>query len=75
VRDLPSRLSDWVLVHPVVWAVGSGVALVLLGVAADLAPVVVVAAGAAIAVLNILHAKQRGDCPVRKEVRQSRPRR
>jgi hypothetical protein len=75
VRDLPSRLSDWVLVHPVVWAVGSGVALVLLGFAADLAPVVVVAAGAAIAVLNILHAKQRGDCPVPKEVRQSRPRR
>ena len=63
MRSLPSRFSDWVVVHPVVWGVGSGVVLVLFGFALDLAPIVVIAAGAAIGVLNILHAKRRGYCP------------
>ena len=63
MRSLLSRLSDWVVVHPVLWCVGSGIALVLLGFALDLAPIVVIAAGAAIGVLNILHAKRRGYCP------------
>lgn len=63
MRSLPSRFSDWVVVHPVVWGVGLGVVLVLVGFALDLAPIVVIAAGAAIGVLNILHAKRRGYCP------------
>jgi hypothetical protein len=44
-----------------------GVALVLLGFALDLAPIVVIAAGAAIGVLNILHARRRGYCPLPAE--------
>ena len=67
MRSLPSRFSDWVVVHPVLWAVGLGVAFVLLGVALNLAPIVVIAAGAAIGVLNILHAKRRGYCPLPAE--------
>ena len=67
MRSLLSRLSDWVVVHPVLWAVASGVALVLLGFALDLAPIVVVAAGAAVGVLNILHARRRGYCPLPAE--------
>jgi hypothetical protein len=63
MRSLPSRLSDWVLVHPVLWCVGSGAVLVLLGFALSLEPIVVIAAGAAIGVLNILHAKRRGYLP------------
>jgi hypothetical protein len=61
--QLLRRFSDWVVVHPVWWGVGSGAALVLLGLALDLAPIVVVAAGAAVGVLNILHARRRGYCP------------
>lgn len=67
MRRLPSRFSDWVVAHPVAWGVGSGVALVLLGVALDLAPIVVLAAGAAIGVLNVLHARRRGYCPLPAE--------
>ena len=67
MRSLPSRFSDWVVVHPVLWIGGSGIALVLLGLALDLAPIVVVAAGAAIGVLNILHARRRGYCPIPAE--------
>jgi hypothetical protein len=67
MRSLLSRLSNWVVVHPVLWAVASGVALVLLGFALDLAPIVVVAAGTAIGVLNILHARRRGYCPLPAE--------
>ena len=67
MRSLPSRFSNWVVVHPVLWGVGAGVVLVLLGFALDLAPIVVIAAGAAIAVLNILHAKRRGYCPLPAE--------
>ncbi len=63
MRSSPSRFSDWVVVHPVLWGVGSAVVLVLLGFALDLAPIVVIAAGTAIGVLNILHAKRRGYCP------------
>jgi hypothetical protein len=64
MRSLSRRFSDWVVVHPVLWAVGSGVVLVLLGFALNMAPIVVIAAGAAIGVLNILHAKRRGYCPL-----------
>lgn len=60
-------MSDWVLKHPVVWAVGSGVVLVGLGIAVNLAPVAIGASGAAIAVLNVLHAKKRGYCPLPAE--------
>jgi hypothetical protein len=67
MRSLLSRLSDWVVAHPVLWAVASGVALVLLGFALDLAPIVVVAAGAAFGVLNILHARRRGYSPIPAE--------
>ena len=67
MRHLLRRFSDWVVLHPVWWGVGSGVALVLLGIALELAPIVVVAAGAAIGVLNILHARRRGYCPLPPE--------
>ena len=67
MRGLPNRWSDWVLVHPVWWGVGSGAALVLLGLALDLAPILVIAAGAAIGLLNILHARRRGYCPLPAE--------
>ncbi len=60
---LLSRFSDWVVLHPVLWGVGSGAVLVLLGFALDLTPLVVVAAGAVIGALNILHARRRGYCP------------
>ena len=67
MRSLARRFSDWVVAHPVWWGVASGVALVLLGVALDLAPIVVIAAGAAIGGLNILHARRRGYCPLPAE--------
>jgi hypothetical protein len=67
MRSLLTRFSDWVVVHPVLWGVGLGLVLVLLGLALDLAPIVVMAAGAALAVLNILHAKRRGYCPLPAE--------
>lgn len=67
MRSLASRFSDWVVVHPVWWGVGAGVALVLLGLAFNLAPTVVIAAGAAIGVLNVLHARRRGYCPLPAE--------
>ena len=67
MRSLLSRLSDWVVVHPVLWSVGLGVVLVLLGFALDLAPIVVIVAGTAIRVLNILHARRRGYCPLPEE--------
>ena len=67
MRSLLSRFSDWVLVHPVLWGVGSGVSLVLLGVALDLAPIVVLASGAAIGLVNVLHARSRGYCPLPTE--------
>jgi hypothetical protein len=67
MRRLASRFSNWVVVHPVVWGVGLGVVLVLLGFALDLAPIVVIAAGAVIGVLNILHARRRGYCPIPAE--------
>jgi hypothetical protein len=63
MRSLPTRFSDWVVVHPVLWGMTSGVGLVLLGFALDLAPNVVIAAGAAVGVLNVLHARRRGYCP------------
>jgi hypothetical protein len=40
---------------------------VLLGVALDLPPIVVIAAGVAVGVLNILHARRRGYCPLPAE--------
>ena len=64
MRNLASRFSDWVVAHPIVWSVGLGVALVGLGFALDLPPIVVIAAGAAIGVLNIVHARRRGYCPI-----------
>lgn len=67
MRSLLSRFSDWVVLHPVLWAVGLGVALVLLGFALKLAPIVVIVAGAAAGVLNILHARRRGYCPLPAE--------
>ncbi|MFN0027532.1 MAG: hypothetical protein ACKV2O_10185 [Acidimicrobiales bacterium] len=67
MRGLVSRFSDWVVAHPVLWGVGSGVVLVLLGFALNLAPIEFIAAGAAIGVLNILHAKRRGYCPLPAE--------
>ena len=67
MRSLPSRLSNWVVAHPVLWSVGLGVVLVVLGFALNLAPIVVIAAGAAIGVLNVLHARRRGYCPLPAE--------
>ena len=67
MRSLPNRFSDWVVTHPVLWGVGAGVLLVLLGLALGLAPIVVVAAGAALGLLNILHARKRGYCPLPEE--------
>ena len=67
MRSLPRRFSDWVVVHPVLWGVGLAVVLVLLGFALNLAPIVVITAGAAIGVLNILHARRRGYCPLPAE--------
>jgi len=64
MRRLLSRFSDWVVVHPVLWGVGVAVVLVLLGIALDLSPIVVVAAGAVLGVLNIVHARRRGYCPL-----------
>jgi hypothetical protein len=72
MRNLLSRFSNWVVVHPVLWGVGVAGALVLLGFALNLAPIVVIAAGAAIGVLNILHARRRGYCPLPAE-RDSHP--
>ena len=45
MRSLRGRLSDWVVAHPVLWGVGLGVVLVLLGFALHLPPIVVIAAG------------------------------
>ena len=67
MRSLPSRFSDSVVAHPVLWGVGLGVVLVLFGFALNLPPIVVIAAGAAIGGLNILHARRRGYCPLPAE--------
>jgi hypothetical protein len=67
MRSLLNRFSHWVVVHPVLWGVSAGLVLVLLGFALDLAPIVVIAAGAAIGVLNILHARRRVYCPLPPE--------
>jgi hypothetical protein len=67
MRSPPSRFGDWVVAHPVLWGVGLGVVLVLLGFALNLPPIVVIAAGAAIGGLNILHARRRGYCPLPAE--------
>ena len=67
MRSLLNRFSDWVLAHPVLWVLGSGLVLVLFGFALNLAPIVVIAAGAAIGLLNIIHAKRRGYCPLPAE--------
>lgn len=67
MRSLLGQISDWVVAHPVLWGVGLAVVLVLLGFALNLAPIVVIAAGAAIGVLNILHARRRGYCPLPAE--------
>jgi hypothetical protein len=64
MRGSLSRSGDWVVAHPVRWGVGWGVVLVLLGFALDLAPLVVLVAGTAIGVLNIVHARRRGYCPL-----------
>jgi hypothetical protein len=64
VRRVASRWSDWVVVHPVWWGVGSGGVLVLLGFALELPPIVVLAAAVAISACNIRHAKRRGYCPL-----------
>ena len=58
------RCSDWVVAHPVWWSLGVAAALVLLGVALDLPPILVIVAGAVVAVLNVLHARRRGYCPL-----------
>jgi hypothetical protein len=67
MRRWLSRFSDWVVSHPVVWSVGFAVALVLLSLVLDLAPMVVLAAGAVVGMLNILHARRRGYCPLPPE--------
>ncbi len=64
MRRLPSRFSDWVVAHPVWWVLASGAILVIAGLALELPPIVVIAAAAAVAGLNILHARRRGYCPV-----------
>lgn len=63
MRSPRSRLSRWVLFHPAQWAVGGCVLLALLGFVLDLGPILVVAVGAALGALNILHARKRGYCP------------
>jgi hypothetical protein len=68
-HPVPSRLSGWILVHPILWAVGAGALLVLLGFALDLEPILVVTAGAAVGVINVRHARKRGYCPRRTAVR------
>jgi hypothetical protein len=68
MRSLLSRFSDWVVSHPVLWGAGLGAVLVLLGFAFHLAPIVVIAAGTAIGLLNIAHAKRRGYCPLPGEL-------
>ena len=67
MRRLLSRFSDRVVAHPVLWAVCVGIVLVVLGVALRLPPILVIAAGAAIGVLNVLHARRRGYCPLPDE--------
>ena len=67
MRSLLSRCSDWVAVHPVLWGVGAAVVLVLLGFDLNLAPIVVIAVGAFISVMNILQARRRGYCPLPAE--------
>ena len=64
MSSLFSRCSDWVVAHPVLWGVGLGVVVVLLGFALELAPIEVTAAGAAVGAVNILHARRRGYCPL-----------
>ncbi len=61
------RLSNWAVNHPVWWALGLGLMLVLLGFAFKLAPIVIVAGGAVVGVLNIVHARRRGYCPLPTE--------
>ena len=52
------------MAHPVLWGLSLGTALVLLGVLLDLPPLLVLAAGAGLGALNIIHARRRGYCPL-----------
>jgi hypothetical protein len=63
IRTVPNRLSGWILAHSILWAIALGVLLVLLGFALNLEPIVVIAAGTAMGVINIVHATKRGHCP------------
>lgn len=67
MRRLASRFSDWVIRHPVMWVVCSAVVVVLIGVALELPPVLIIAVGAAVGAINILHARRRGYCPLPEE--------
>ncbi|MBF4769278.1 hypothetical protein ISU10_16040 [Nocardioides agariphilus] len=60
------------MAHPVWWGLVSGTALVLLGFVLGLAPIVVMGAGAAVGLLNVVHARKRGYCPLPAQTR-SRP--
>jgi hypothetical protein len=64
MRRWLSRSSDWVVSHPVLWSVGLGLVLVTVGVSLDLSPVLIVAAGTVLGLLNLVHARRRGYCPV-----------
>lgn len=57
-------MSNWIVAHPVLWSGGLAVVLVVIGVTLSLPPILVLAAGAAAAVANVLHARRRGYCPV-----------
>ncbi|WP_421120019.1 hypothetical protein ACE2AJ_01285 [Aquihabitans daechungensis] len=67
MRSVPSRFSNWVLVHPIGWGVGAAVALVLLGLAFDAPPIAVLAAGAVVGMLNVVHARRRSACALQPE--------
>lgn len=67
MRSISNRFSTWIVAHPVWWAAGSGLVLVLVGVALGLAPILIAAAGAAGGALNIFHARRRGYCPLPAE--------
>ena len=64
MRSLLNGFSDWIVSHPVLWGGGLAIVLVVLGLALSLPPIVIVAAGTVIGLLNILHARRRGYCPV-----------
>lgn len=64
MRRLLGRLRRRAVAHPIARSAVCGVLLLVIGVATGLPPVVVALAGTAVGLLNVVHARRSGYCPI-----------